>query len=180
MSDPFATAGELAQFLGLPEPSDLSRYQQHIAAASALVRRYCAQVLSPVSGDQVTLAATGTVNLFLPERPVTAASVLEGTTPVTGFTLMGSSGRLLRTDGKTWDATTTVTYDHGYAESSPEYDAIKTVVLQVASRTITLNERSASEAMGNTIMDSAGYAPETFLTRSEMWQLGAFGQVAVG
>lgn len=178
MSDPFATAAELAQFLQLAEPTDLARWQQHLAAASALVRRHTGQVLSKVSADVVTLQPTSTTHLYLPERPVTAVTVVEGTVPVTAFTFT-SVGQIIRTSG-TWDVVATVTYDHGYAEFSPEYEAIKAVVLEVASRSITLNEHGASEAMGSTIMESAGYAPEAFLTQGEKWQLADFGLVGVG
>lgn len=188
MSDPFGTATELSQLLGLNEPTDLARFQQHLAAASALVRRFTGQELSNVTDDVVTLPAIDRTTLILPERPVVSiASVVANSvtlSPTTDYWfdakpgLLHSGTRIV--EGTFWSYGATVTYTHGYAEFSPEYEAIKAIVLEVASRTITLNERSASEALGGTIMETAGYAPETFLTRGEMWELSDFGKVGVG
>ena len=34
--------------------------------------------------------------------------------------------------------------------------------------------------MGSTLMESAGYAPEVFLTEGEKWLLADYGKVLVG
>ena len=60
-----------------------------------------------------------------------------------------------------------MTYSHGYAETDPEFGVFRSICIESASRAFTLNERSASEAMGSTLMESAGYSPEVFLTQGE-------------
>jgi len=187
VSDPFATAGELSQLIGNTEPTDLSRMQLFLDLASAEIRRYTAQTLSTVAADVVILPALERTTLILPERPVTAI-----TTVVAGGVTLSSAtdywftraGLLhagtIAVEGTFWSSGATVTYDHGYAETTDEYKALKAVCLESASRAYTLNERSASEAMGSTLMESAGYAPEVFLTLGEKMSLADFGKVLVG
>lgn len=193
MSDPLASAQDFAQFIGVSLPTDLARMQQLLGSASAAIRRYAGQTLSPVTGDIYTVqpqisatsgqafplpAAYGEV-IFLPQRPVTAvSSVVTGGANFTSYSFT-SAGLVYRTDGNAWTKPTTVTYDHGYAESSDEYATIKTICMEVAARAYTLNERSASEFLGSTLAESAGYAPEVFLTPGEKAQL-EFGRVYVG
>lgn len=196
MSDPFATAAELSQFIGLAEPADLSRMQSFLASASAVIRRYAGQTLSAVVDDVIVIQpqfhiSTGLPSplpdaaygekLLLPQRPVTAITsivVNAVTLPSTayGFTL---GGIVYRTDGLAWTLPATVTYTHGFPETSDDYAAIKNICIESASRAFTLNERSASEAMGSTLMESAGYSPEVFLTEGEKAQL-QFGRAYVG
>lgn len=186
MSDPFATAEELAQYLALGVPTDLARFQQHLRNASALIRGYCRQELSPVPNDVVTLQANGWNVLFLPEVPVTAVStVVTGgvtlTAPETRFTENGQLFRLTASGSTAfWTKETVITYTHGFAEFTPEYEEIKRVCIEVAARSITHNKDQTAQAMGGTIMDSAGYSPETFLTTQERWQLADLGLVGVG
>lgn len=187
MSDPFATAGELAQLIGNQEPQDLSRMQLFLDLSSATIRRYCAQTLSVVENDVVTLPPKERTTLILPERPVTAISgvtangaALSGATDW-WFTTAGLlHAGTMAVEGTFWSYGATVTYTHGYAENTDEYKAIKAICLEAASRAYTLNERSASEAMGSTVMESAGYAPEIFLTLGEKMTLADFGKVLVG
>lgn len=186
MSDPFATAGELSQFIGNPEPTDLSRMQLFLDLASAAIRRLCGQTLSAVGADVVTLPGIDRSTLILPERPVTAISgVSAGGVAILPTAYWFTRAGLLHSgtiaaEGVDWSSGATVTYDHGYAETTDEYRAIKAVCLEVASRAYTLNERSASEAMGSTLMETAGYAPEVFLTPGEKMELADFGKVGVG
>lgn len=187
MADPFASAQDFAQFMGLTLPTDLARMQQHLDLASAMIRRYCDQVLSVVTAESVTLAAVDRDTLVLPERPVTAiTSVTENALAVTDytFTRAGLIHRpatwLVSGDGMPWIYGATVVYTHGYAETTEQYKAIKGICLEVAARAYTLNERSASEALGNTLMESAGYSPEVFLTPGEKATLTDFGKVYVG
>lgn len=193
MSDPFASAQDFAQFIGVSLPTDLARMQSLLGSASAAIRRYAGQTLSPVAGDVYTVqpqisATTGQTFplpraygdlIFLPQRPVTAvSSVVTGGSSFTSYSFT-SAGLLYRTDGAAWTKSTTITYDHGYAESSDEYSTIKTICMEAVARAYTLNERSASEFLGNTLAESAGYAPEVFLTPGEKAQL-EFGRVYVG
>ena len=175
---PFATATEFCEYTGIGLPSDLARLQSILAMSSSVIRSFCGQELSVVTDEEVTVQPSDTETLVLPERPVTAVSVLEGTVPVTEFTFT-RSGLVFRTSGS-WSVPTTVIYTHGYTETEPEFIAIKTICMDSASRAFTLNERSASEAMGSTLMESAGYSPEVFLTQGEQMRLADFGKVGVG
>jgi hypothetical protein len=179
VNGPFATATEFCEFTGIAVPADLARIQAHLDAASAMIRGFCAQVLSVVVDDQVTLQAIERDVLILPERPVTAiGSVLVQAVPVTTYTF--TRGGVLRTSGVNWSYGATVTYTHGYAESDPQFATLRNICIESAARAYTLNERSASEAMGSTLMESAGYAPEVFLTTGEKMALADFGKVGVG
>lgn len=185
MTGPFATAAELAEFTGMSLPTDLARLQSLLASASAAIRRYCDQTLSTVTADVVTLESTDQNFLILPERPVTfITSVVVDGTPTTAyyFTRAGiiRSGSVSAPTDASWTRGAVVTYNHGYAETDKEFAAIRTVCIQAATRAFTLNERSASEAMGSTLMESAGYAPEVFLTQGEKWALRDFAPVGVG
>jgi len=180
VSDPFATAAELSQFIGNPEPTDLARMQLFLDLASAEIRRFTAQTLSEVALDVVILPATDWDRLILPERPVTAvSSVLVGVSGYTNYRF-SRAGIIYDLNEAPWTDGATVTYTHGYIESTDEYKAIKGTCLEAASRAYTLNERSASEAMGSTLMESSGYAPEVFLTVGEKMALSDFGSVRVG
>lgn len=190
MSDPFASAQDFSQFIGVSLPTDLARMQQLLASASAAIRRYAGQTLSSVAQDIVSLNPVADDTLLLPERPVTAVSgVVIGAIPVSGtnYRVDGPRGFLIRTDWRWWNGSETpasmnpvytVTYDHGYLEDSDEYVTIKTICMEAAGRAYTLNERSASETIDSTVMESAGYAPEVFLTMGEKMQLN-FGKAYV-
>lgn len=180
MSDPFATAQDFAQFMGVPLPDDLARMQSHLELSSAVIRRFCGQTLSTVALDVVVLEPIERDTLVLPERPVTAVSgVVVLSVPNTNFRFT-RAGLVIEKSGLFWSDGATVTYDHGYAEETEEYKAIKAICLESASRAFTLNERSASEALGDTVMESAGFSPEVFLTPGEKMLLADFGKVAVG
>jgi hypothetical protein len=185
MSGPFATATELCEWIGLAVPSDLARLQSILLSASSVIRRYCDQTLSVVANDQVTLPPVSGSTLILPERPVTAvASVVVNGTAVTDFWFTTAGilhrGSVTGTIGADWVYGATVTYTHGYAEMTDGFGAIKTICMEAAARAYTLNERSASEAMGSTLMESAGYSPEVFLTEGEKRQLADLGKVGIG
>ena len=190
MSDPFASAQDFSQYIGVPLPTDLARMQMLLDLASATIRRYCGQTLSPVDNDVVTLEPIERDTLVLPERPVTAvSSVLINTVPsvVTTNYRFTRAGLIHELSGLFWSFGATVTYNHGYAESTDDYKAIKGVCLSAASRAYTMN-RAASDFtglgsatfMGNTLAETAGYAPEVFLTQGEKMQLADLGKVLVG
>ncbi|HEY5987758.1 MAG TPA: hypothetical protein VIV12_15490 [Streptosporangiaceae bacterium] len=183
MSDPFASAQDFSQYMGITLPTDLARMQMMLELASASIRRYCGQTLSPVDNDVVVLEPIERDTLVLPERPVTAvSSVLINTIPsvVTTNYRFTRAGLIHELSGLFWSSGATVTYNHGYAESTDEYKAIKGVCMAAASRAYTLNERSASEFLGSTLAESAGFSPEVFLTPGEKMQLADLGKVAVG
>ena len=194
MSGPFATATELCEFSGIPIPSDLARIQALLDAASAEIRGYIGQLGSGVVNETVVIqpqyntlgqvyplpSSYGEI-LLLPERPVTTVSSI--TWNGAAFTAFGftSAGVLYRTDGRAWAPyPATVVYNHGYAETTDEYGRLKTVCIQAALRAFTLNERSASEALGSTLMESAGYSPEVFLTEGEKMKLPNPGKALFG
>ena len=180
MSGPFATAAEFCEFTGMSEPSNLARLQSHLELASALVRSETGQTLSEVQGDSAIFLPVVSNTLFLPQRPVTTVtSVLEpGSVPVP-FSF--NTSRVWRTDTNgLFDLGATVTYSHGYTETSEEFKVVKLIVIEAAARAFTLNERSSSEAMGSTLMESAGYAPEVFLTQGEKNMLNAYTLMGVG
>jgi hypothetical protein len=186
VSDPFATAGELSQLIGNTEPTDLARMQLFLNLASALIRGYTEQELSTVTGDVVVFEPTWSQTLYLPERPVTAVtSVTVKAVATTEYRLVDERKIVRGLDPNVltnldWSYGATVTYTHGYDETTEVYKRLKTICLESASRAYTLNERSASEAMGATLMESAGYAPEVFLTMGEKIELDQFKPVAVG
>ena len=175
---PFATATEFCEYTGIPVPTDLARLQAILDLASAVIRAFCDQQLSYVANDQVTLQPIDRDTLILPERPVLGVSgVVAGGAAQTSYTWTRSG---LLTRSANWVAGATVVYTHGYLETDPGFVAIRSVCMDAASRAFTLNERSASEAMASTLMESAGYSPEVFLTQGEMYRLADFGKVLVG
>jgi hypothetical protein len=186
VSDPFATAGELSQLIGNTEPTDLARMQLFLNLASALIRGYTEQELSTVAGEVVVFEPTWSQTLYLPERPATAvSSVTVKAVSDTNWRLVDERKLIRGSDPNVltsadWSYGATVTYSHGYDEATEAYKRLKVICLESASRAYTLNERSASEAMGSTLMESAGYAPEVFLTMGEKMELDQFRPVAVG
>lgn len=186
MADPFATAEELAQLIGNNVPSDLARMQMFIELASAEIRGYTEQELSEVAGDVVVFEPTWSQTLYLPERLVTAVTLVTvQAVPTTDYRLLDER-KIVRGSDPTvltsldWSKGATVTYTHGYAETTEAYKKIKKICLEAASNAYTLNQGGASEALGSTVMESAGYAPAIFLTPSQKMDLDWFKPVAVG
>lgn len=186
MSDPFATAGELAQLIGQNEPSDLARMQMFLELASAEIRGYTEQVLSEVTGEVVVFEPTWSQTLYLPERPVTAVTLVTvKAVATTDYRLLDERKIVRGSDPNVltsldWSFGATVTYSHGYAEGTEAYKSVKKICLEAASNAYTLNQDGASEAMGATVMESAGWAPAVFLTPSQQRRLDQFKPVAVG
>jgi hypothetical protein len=143
-----------------------------------VIRRYANSTISEVLGDTVEFGPAARYTLFLPEVPVlNVTSVTVAAVPVTEVTwyrygaLIGES---------IWDDGAVVVYDHGWAADSDTIAAVKSVCLAASSRAFTMNERSASEVMGSTLMESAGYSPEVFLTAGERELLNDLSGVPVG
>lgn len=186
MADPFATAGELAQLIGQNEPSDLSRMQMFLELASAEIRGYTEQMLSQVTDEVVVFEPTWSQTLYLPERPVTAVTLVTVKAVATTDYRLVDERKIVRGSDPNvltsldWSFGATVTYSHGYAETTEPYKSVKKICLEAASNAYTLNERGQSEALGATVMESAGYAPAIFLTPSQQRRLDQFKPVAVG
>jgi hypothetical protein len=184
MPDPLVTAQELGDYSGITPPADLARWQMILRLASAEVRGFTGQTLSQVAADVVVMGASSGIVLFLPELPVTAITTVLVSGVATTAYQFTATGELYSGNATVaptaWSDGATVTYDHGWAEFSPELDRIKSVVMDVALRAVTLNERSASEALGSTLMESAGYSPEIFLTPGEKQRLADYSLAGVG
>jgi hypothetical protein len=186
VADPFATAQELAQLLGIAVPDDLARMQMYLELASAEIRGSSGQVLSEVTGDVVVFEPTWSQTIYLPERPVTAVtSVTVKAVATTDYRLVderkivrGSDPNVL--SSLTWQYGATVTYTHGYAETTESYKTIKVICLDAAARAYAPNASGSPEVLNSIALESVGYAPAVFLTASEKMQLDSFGPVAVG
>jgi hypothetical protein len=160
--------------------NDRARGQAVLRSASDLIRGFCDQELSVVLGEVEVFTGVDLPTLVLSERPVTGiTSVIVSGFTVTDFTFT-RAGVITRNSDAWWSSGATVTYDHGYLESDWQFGVFRAVALEVAARALSLNERSASEAIGSTLMESAGYSPEVFLTPGEQAQLASFGKVLIG
>lgn len=178
MSGPFASAQDLEELTGLVVPR--ARAQTVLQAASDLIREECGQELSQVVGDVETLPGADLPTLILAERPVTAiTSVLVAGSAVTDYTF-SRWGVITRSSEIFWTDGAVVTYTHGFTEADWEFGVLRSVAIDIATRALSLNERGASEAMGSTLMESAGFSPEVFLTEGEKMRLSSFGKVLVG
>jgi hypothetical protein len=191
MSGPFATATELSEFTGLGVPDDLARLQSFLDYSSALIRRHTGQTLSEVVGDVIIVQPESTTTglqpplprawgeiIFLPERPVTAVAVTINAVSFTAFKFT-AEGLLYRTDGQAWGTLPiTVTYTHGYPETSDVFIAIKSICIEAALRAYAPNASGSPEVLNSIVLESAGYAPMVFLTEGEKQMLPA--KVAVG
>lgn len=171
-----ATVAEFCKFVGSPVPADPTRIQALLDDASAEVRGFTGQVLTEVLNESAVFPSWQSALIVLPQRPVNAVdSVTVDAVVVTASDYEWTrGGHLWRLDGTAWEAATVV-YDHGFAAASEDLTRIKAICIASASRAWSLNERSASEAMGSTLLESAGYSPEIFLTPGEQDRLSAYG-----
>jgi hypothetical protein len=134
---PLATKEDLWALLG-EDADTLPPAQADILLeiASAEVRAATKQHLSLLADDELTIMGTTDSWLALPQRPVTAVSLvtLDGDA-VTDFTRFGA--RLWRTCG--WavcasePSTVTLTYSHGYAADDPALDLARKQTLMLAA-----------------------------------------------
>ena len=191
--DPFVSAAEFCDLTGLPVPDDNSRVQAILRASSDVIRGYTGQTLSEVTGDVIVVrseydSTTGWRNpapralggtFELPQRPVTAVTMTVSALAFTAFEF-NADGVVQRTDGNAWTEDATVTYSHGFAESSQAMSEIRSICIDMAARAFTLNQNGAGEAFGNALMESQGWAPAVFLLPNEQARLDSFGRVGVG
>jgi hypothetical protein len=183
MSDPFAAATELCEWTGMPVPDDLARIQALLDSASAAIRRFTGQTLSEVTSDIVTLEPVNGDTLILPQRPVTA---------ITALTVLGiaytnyrfkSNGLIhngatpTTSEGAFWSNGATVTYSHGYAETSDEFKDIKAICLEMADRALRSPEAPSSfEPSEETI----GWRTRLFLDEQQKSRLLNLGGIPIG
>jgi hypothetical protein len=194
MAGPFATATEFCEWTGLAVPTDLARLQALLDSASTEIRGVSGQTLSQVVGDVIIIQpefdeTTGRRNppprawgdtIYLPQAPVTAISSI--VVDAVGFSAFGftSEGVLYRTDNKSWTSPATITYSHGYAESSEEFKRIRTVCIEAVKRAYTADEGTGALAMGGVPMETVGFPLEVYLTEMEKQSLPNPWVAAIG
>jgi len=177
MAGPFATATEVCEWSNLPVPSDLSRLQSLAQSASSIIRAYCNQTLSQVTGDVITVYPTASSFLSLPERPVTAvSSVLVGGVATTDYYIVprGLRSGTVSSPGSAWTSGATVTYTHGYAETSESFKAIKAVCIEMVKRAYTADESGQALSQGGFPVETAGFPTTLFLTQDNKMTLRPF------
>ncbi len=183
MTGPFATAEELQEYTGVTASGDLARAQSILQMASDLIRGECGQMLSQQDEVDAVIAPTDSVTLVLPERPVTAVTTVKvlGVT-VTDYWLdptnraMLYRGSMTGTVGMPWVYGATVSYTHGYAESTWQYAELRLMCLEVADRALRSPEAAQSfEPSEETI----GWRTRLFLDERQRMRLLAFGAVMV-
>jgi hypothetical protein len=185
VSGPFATATEFCEFTGMALPSDLSRLQGLLLAASSEIRTFCGQVLSKVTGDVVVLEPLERPTLVLPERPVTAVSqVLVSGTAVTDFYFTRAGllhrGSITGTAGTNWSNGATVTYTHGYVETDDVWGTFRSVCIEAAKRAYTFDEDGISVVQGQVLTETVGFRTGVFLSTEDKMALADYGKVLVG
>lgn len=143
----FVTPAELASALQMDV--DTATATLAIAKAESLVRSYTGQTISAVASHTVSLDGVTDVWLALPQRPVTAVTLVkvDGVT-VTDWTLRRN--RLYRAAG--WCVSSAglptqvdVTYAHGFAVVPED---VRTVTLEVAARAYSNPKGFTSETAG--------------------------------
>jgi hypothetical protein len=177
MAGPFATATEVCEVTGLPIPTDLARLQSLCNGASAVIRAYCNQTLSQVTGDQITVYPTSSSFLSLPERPVTAvSSVLVNGVATTSYYIVprGLRSGTVASPGSAWTSGATVTYSHGYAESTDAFKAIQAVCIEMVKRAYTADEAGQALSQGGIPIETAGFPTTLFLTQDNKETLRPF------
>jgi hypothetical protein len=177
----FATALELEQFIGAEPGEPSPRAASMLNFGAALLRRWTGQTLSAVAGavETVPIAYSGAKFILLRQRPVVSiATVVVGGVGVTGYTFT-RWGRVDYESGL-YGVNAVVTYTHGYTASDPEWETLKLLNMQIAARALTYFRSPKFEELGGAPSDTAGFAPELFLSAGEQKLLADLGKVPVG
>lgn len=177
MAGPFATATEVCEWSNMAVPNDLSRLQSLASSASSVIRAYCSQTLSIVTGDVITVYPTISSFLSLPERPVTAVTqVLVNGVATTSYYIVprGLRSGTLAAPGAAWTQGATVTYTHGYAETSEAFKAIQAVCIEMVKRAYTADESGQALSQGGFPVETAGFPTTLFLTQANKLTLLPF------
>jgi hypothetical protein len=167
MAGPFATATEVCEWSNMAVPNDLSRLQSLASSASSVIRAHCYQTLSEVVDDIYTAYPTPSSFLSLPERPVTAVdTVTVNGVATTAFYIVprGIRSGTLQAPGAVWASGATVTYTHGYPESSDAFKTIKAVCIEMVKRAYTADESGQALSQGGFPVETAGFPTTLFLT----------------
>ena len=138
--------------------------------SSSLMRSYCDQALSLVEDDVVTVYPRASTLLTLPERPVTEVSEVEvGGVVTTDFYVVerGIRSGTVASSGSAWTSGATVTYSHGYAETTSEFGMFRTICMDSAKRAYSSDETGIATGHGSAIMETAGFPLQVFLTPGE-------------
>lgn len=146
--DQFATAADLASFLGvtIAAGADTNRANLLLQLATAEIQAYCEQKLSLVTSETITIRGLNGALILLPELPVVSvATVVEDGVTLTVDTdyRLEPYGILRRLSGTSfigwspyfavWPTTfnVAVTYTHGYATIPVD---LKAICLETAAR----------------------------------------------
>lgn len=158
-----------------------------IDLAEGAIRAYCGWHISAETGATHTVDGPCGPALFLPTLALTAVtSVVENglTLAVSTDYRWLSSGVVTRYGSSRWYdgfQSVTVTFNHGYADDSPEWLAVKQVVLAVVARQLsTPNERQTGYNVGG-IGETWAAPPQvpSGLLYSEQGSLAPFKLLAV-
>lgn len=178
----FATSTELATFIGSPD-IDISRADLMLNQASAIIRREAdGQTLSTVIGTIETFSPSDSLTLLLSQRPVTAITqvVVDGVALASEDFLASEVGAVRLASGKRWMLGAQITYDHGFAVGSDQFELLKSTTLEVAARAFTMHRETAFDAFQRVAAEASGFAPDLFLTQEERDLLADFSDGGIG
>lgn len=153
---PFITLAELRASLQEPELDD-EQAAFLVELASATVRAEVAQTVNVIEDDTVVLNGTGSAVVLLPElevRAVTLVKLWDAELSEGRDYRWAGAGDLRRLGWAVpyWPAVArclAVTYSHGWAPPSPQWEAARTVALEVAGRAYRNPEMLQSERIGD-------------------------------
>lgn len=143
---PLATIEQLAIVRGVDLDPEDDLGPLLLDSASQVVRSYCQQLFTAVSGDEVYLHGTGTASLLLPELPVTEVGSIGRLEADGSETMYDEAEYVVGPEGIVWRSETWdrwplghrnihVDYDHGYAVIPAD---IVLVTLQIAARSLSV------------------------------------------
>jgi hypothetical protein len=171
----FATAEDLATWLQRDlDAADTATANQALDLASATMQSLTGQHLFVKSNDVATLDGSGTYLLFLPETPVTAVTsiTLNGTAVPTADYAWYRHGAIVGVAG--WGnkaKSVVVTYSHGYATGTPEYETLRGINLRAAAKAFENPGGAESETI---VSYTYRFAAVEAAVREEMDTLTAF------
>jgi len=159
--DPFITPDELGHALG-GEELDSEQAQWLCEWGSEAVRAEVAQTINVIEGDEVMLDGLGSPLILLPELEVREVRGVclgeEELRPGVDYE-WNAAGCLWRRRSYWYDRVEIpwpkrpralrVTYDHGWAPRSPQWNAARQVALEVAARTFRNPGMLQSERLGD-------------------------------
>lgn len=140
MAEPLITSQDVASRLGRPlTESELARVEALIADASAEIRAYTGQTITPGTST-VTLPVLNR-RVILPQRPVTAVLTVDGE-PVNDPDVVGPVLRGM------WGCEATVTYEHGYASVPDDIKAVTVAMVLRGLSTDLIGPMKSRESIG--------------------------------